>query len=382
MGTKSKRQFNPCAASKAQRLPAKIWELLRRNEPFRTEVKRLSSLDQRARKEASKYCAIASQYNQAIANKDAKLAKYQQRYERVKHRPARSKAFALIESHQQMHPLAAVALQWLVPEPLFFANRKRDGHAEEGSGCFPDPNNPSWTWWRNDTPQGAVGHYRVRGPEIAGHFEEWQNWHLGQSLFQCETSWNRLPKSFKAEFIRVWRENYDSMDAVEFEYLHPPRTTAKLTRADAARYLNFWDIISRHRLFAISPAILTTKDVGDVFGRLQNQIKKSLPESREHIFGTESAWRHYIAIRESGLSLQAYIIAGNPTMDSSEIRDKARNHRRNVQFGVKAIEDLIDLVYPTFQFKKAALVHSAPPRDKIKRRKPRIASVLAPKPAT
>jgi hypothetical protein len=372
MGKELEQLFNPCRAPKAQRLPAKIWELLRRNESFRLEVKKLHALDKRAKQETVNYGGIARQYNKAIAEKDtALIAEWQARYDAVKDRPIRRKSPRVIDAHQKMHPLVALALTWLVPEPLFAACRQRNGQIEEGTGLSPDLNHPSWKWWKSNEPQGAIGHDIVRGPEIGRNFEEWQNWRPGLTLFDCATFWNRLPKSFKSEFVRVWRRCYDSQDAYEFKYLPPPRNTDNLTRDDFARYLDFWETVTHRRLFAVSLAILTTKDVGEVFARLQNRIKRRLPESRDYLFGTEAAWRHYLAITERKLSLARYIIGpGYKSKDSTEINEAVRNRRRNVQFGVKAIEKMISLVYPTFELKKIVVVHSAPRRDKMKRRKP------------
>jgi hypothetical protein len=372
VGEKSGHLFNPCQVPKSQRLPAKIWELLRRNVSFRCEVKKLHALDKRAKQETVEYGEIARQYNMATAEKDtALIAEWQSRFDAVKDRPIRRKACRVIETHKKMHPLAALALTWLVPEPLFAACRRREGQIEEGTGFSPDLNHPSWKWWKSNQPQGATSHDFVRGPELSGNFEEWLNWRPGLALFDCATPWNRLPKTFKSEFTRVWHEQYDRKDAFEFQYIHRPRKAESMTRADFARYLEFLDTITRHRLFAISPGILTTKDVSTAFERLQNRINKGLPESREHIFGSEAAWRHYLAIIEAKLSLREHI--GGPDYkekNSAEITNLVTNQRRNVLFGIRAIEKLMALVYPTFEFKTAVLVHSAPPRDKKKRRKP------------
>ncbi len=276
----------------------------------------------------------------------------------------------VIQRDEKTHPLAALALTWLVPEPLFVACRKHKGQIQDGTGLSPDLNHPSWKWWKSNAPQGAIGHYIMRGPEIGGKFQEWQKWLLGQALFDCNTPWNRLPISFKSQFVHVWQQNYDMKDAYEFKYLHALRETDILSRDDFARYLDFWETVSRRRIFAISPAILTSKDVGDVFARLQNRIKRKLPENREHLFGSEAAWSHYLAIQERKLKLAEHILGSHyKVKNSAEITEKVRNQRRNVQSGVRAIKKLIALIYPRFEFQKAVLVRSAPRRDKMKRRK-------------
>ena len=334
----------------------------------------LWKLDAQARDETTKHSEIAKKYNQAVADRDhAKLTEYRPQYDLLNNRPARKRTFSYIEKHQKSNPLAALALQWLVPEPLFASDRVRAGQREDGTGLSPDFNHSSWIWWKSDRPQGAIGHYNVRGPEIGSHFEDWQNWRPGRNLFDCATPWNRLPRSFKSVFMRVWRQNFDLKDAYEFKYIHPPRKTDSLSRADFERYLEFLETVMHHRLFAISPAILTTKDVGEVFARLQNRIKRNLPENRDHFFGTETAWNHYFAIKEGKLSLLKHIVGhDHRTKSSTENTAKVRNNRRNVQFGVKAVEEMIALIYPEFELNKILLIHSAPPRDNAKRRKPQM----------
>src|SRR5688572_30716903 len=85
--------FNPCTLDENDQIPAKIWELLRRNPQFRAIVRRLNLLDA---KERSNYEGTG-QY----------------------HGPAWIKSFRLVERIESQHPFAGVALQWLVPEPLF-----------------------------------------------------------------------------------------------------------------------------------------------------------------------------------------------------------------------------------------------------------------------
>jgi hypothetical protein len=70
---------NPCSLDENEQIPAKIWELLRRNAAFRDTVQRLRELD-----------AQESEYRT---------------------KPG------------QNHSSAGVALQWLVPEPLFHVER-------------------------------------------------------------------------------------------------------------------------------------------------------------------------------------------------------------------------------------------------------------------
>jgi hypothetical protein len=373
MAAKSQHFFNPCDAPNAQRLPAKIWELLRRNDSFRRDVNRLRALDKRATKETKEYQEVARQYNQAVADQDnAQIAASWQRLDQIKHRPTRSETLRLIEKHQRTHPLAALALTWLVPEPEFFIRCKCRSRVQEGHGFSPDWSD--WSWRNVYVGSGrklAVkvgGESWTRGPGIfastlTNPFPDWQNWRPGQALFDYKTPWNRLPRSFRRQFVAAWRDNYDSPDAHEFNFLRQPRKTDRLSRADFANYLSFRQTVKRNRLFAVSPAVLTTKDVGSVFGKLVTKLKRRLPESREHLFGSEAAWGHYLALREIKLSLAEHLAGPDyKAKNSAEVTERVRNQRKNVQFGVKSVEKLIALVYPAFDLKKTVLVHSAPPR--------------------
>jgi len=408
----SPRQFfNPCSPRKNERIPAKIWELLRRNDSFRRDVNRLRALDKRASKETEEYQEVARQFNLAsdalaealrqkkpptpkekIATLKAHQAAAWQRLEPINSRPIRRQTFRLIENHRKTHPLAALALTWLVPEPEFFIRCKRRGRIQEGHGFSPDLRDSSWSWRNAYVGRGRKLAVKVGGeswtrgpgifaPRLINPFPDWQNWRLGGALFDCTTPWNRLPKSFRSWFVRNWRKHYDSKDGYEFNYVRPPRKTDILSPAAAAEYWGFLETVSCNRLFAISPSLLTTKDVGAVFERLQNRIKKGLPESREHLFGSETAWEHYLALKERKLSLAEHIVGTDyRTIDSISVTKSVRDQRRNVQFGVNAVEKMIALVYPVFELKKAVLVHSAPPRDKKKRRKPRAAAPVPKQP--
>ncbi|MFZ0828833.1 MAG: hypothetical protein WAO02_15560 [Verrucomicrobiia bacterium] len=409
----SPRQFfNPCSSHKNERIPAKIWELLRRNSSFRRNVNRLRALDKRGAKETEEYQEVARQFNLAtdalaealrqknsptlkekIATLKAQQAAAWQSLEPIKNRPIRRQTFRLIEKHRKTHPLAALALTWLVPEPEFFICCKRCGRIQEGHGISPDLRDSSWVWRNAYVGRGrklAVkvgGESRTRGPGIfaprlTNPFPDWQNWRPGGALFDCTTSWNRLPKSFRSWFVSEWQNHYDSKDGYEFNYVRPPRRNDILSRDTAAQYWGFLETVSRARLFAISPTLLTTKDVGAVFERLQNRVKKGLPEGREHLFGSEAAWGHYLALKERRLSLAEHIVGADyQKEDSTIVTEKVRNQRRNVQFGVKAVEKMTALVYPVFELKNAALTHSAPPRDKKKRRKPQATAPVSKQPA-
>lgn len=84
---------NPCSLDGNDRIPAKIWELLRRNDRFKKAVARLEELDNRPRLE-----------NDNV------------------NRSSRAVGLAMVHRLGEIHAFAAEAIQWLVPEPLFEIN--------------------------------------------------------------------------------------------------------------------------------------------------------------------------------------------------------------------------------------------------------------------
>ena len=97
MAHTSQPAYNPCSLAEQEQTPAKIWELLRRNEAFRADVQRLVKLDSTER------------------NHHARNGQY--------HGSAWHKSRRLVERVRKRHPFAGIALQWLVPEPLFLVHR-------------------------------------------------------------------------------------------------------------------------------------------------------------------------------------------------------------------------------------------------------------------
>lgn len=81
---------NPCSLADNEQTPAKIWEMLRRNDRFRKAVARLEVLDKRPRTEDDS----------------------------PQRRP-REIGLAMVDRLGEIHGFAGAAIQWLVPEPLF-----------------------------------------------------------------------------------------------------------------------------------------------------------------------------------------------------------------------------------------------------------------------
>lgn len=97
-------------------MPAKIWELLRRNYTFKKAVTRLIVLDGRVKqltKEVAEFRNRGVKPSQSSTDSEMLSAKCRERSE------AKFLASRIPDNVCKRHPFAAAALQWLVPEPWF-----------------------------------------------------------------------------------------------------------------------------------------------------------------------------------------------------------------------------------------------------------------------
>ena len=170
MSAQNCQPFNPCTLVEDEQIPAKIWELLRRNERFRASVEQLRKLDN---KERATYAASG---------------KY--------HGPAWKKSCALIRKIEPVHSFAHVAFMWLVPEPLLTIVRltvARNGRSIRKQLCALRPHHldaPEKTWpWRSE--ESHLGWPTVRGPRDKSphkqQAEVLRPSHLSQRMARLET---------------------------------------------------------------------------------------------------------------------------------------------------------------------------------------------------
>lgn len=224
--------------SENEQTPAKIWELLRHNQEFRSVVEKLRRLD-------------------AQAQNDRKMTG-------TYHGTAWEESCSLITKINDRHPFAGVALQWLVPEPLFYCSvaawprgKKWKNKAvvatrnlREGHGTTPNIRHKNWVWTKTDKPS-VGGQPMTRGPRVhltksrfkalrskVNPFQEWKNYAWP---FTVEHSWRDAPAQFRREILFIWRRNFDyrSVNPItnnrsdttmphetkvvqEWELLHPP----------------------------------------------------------------------------------------------------------------------------------------------------------------
>lgn len=377
-----------------EQIPAKIWELLRRNSEFKQAVERLRSLDLKA-------------------------------HETKRSGSEWKESSRLIADLENPNPLAALALQWLVPEPEFFATREHDGLIEDGTGHSPGFNHASWIWVKRNVKQGAIGPSQRRGPEIASHyFEDWKNWQEGEALFNFETAWPNLPKSFQSAFRNTWENKYDCADAKEIAFADAwksfrgllSRTQKQLDAAnkslcakpepaieigndlsfrevpqfpppgmndeESEQFFALTESTGNYRIFAVPMTLLTKLDADKCLEHLRALLSDNLLERRSHFFGTKAAWRDFIAVESRApgetedSAIRRHILQVHENKDLRDARKevesaetpeklvKAKQELRNVETNVlqshssdvrdnlDCIQKLSALIFPEFSLVK------------------------------
>jgi hypothetical protein len=315
----SARLFNPCSLEENEQIPAKIWELLRRNTQFRTVAQRLISLD----------------------------AKEKDNHERTGnyHGAAWQRSWHLLKRIERQHQFASVALQWLVPEPLFHCKvatwprgkkwKKRGVFATRyiriGHGVTPDVTDPSWVW-RNPERLGANAHPMRRGPEI--HLTKskfkllrdsvnpiWE-WSRYSWPFTVDHSWAESPAEFRRQFEFIWRRDFDCRpfnpitqdrsdcaSPHEITFFHDWnlsnfQQSGKLTQKDLYQLCRFYNLAGGYRVFAIPETILTKASADEMGQWLAETLKKgsrlygNLLDSKllneGEMFGTTTEWTDWL----------------------------------------------------------------------------------------
>ncbi len=384
--------LNPCSLDENEQIPAKIWELLRRNTEFKQAVERLRNLDRKARE----------------TNRSDSEWK---------------ESCDIIADLKNSNPLAALALQWLVPEPRFFASRESDGQTEDGTGHSPDFKHDSWIWIKRNAPQGAIGHHNMRGPEVAAENPDWKNWQLGEALFNCETPWLHLPNSYQGVFWDIWQKKYACSETQEVAFadawtsvraalsrtqkqldeanqslcVEPgpatkignglsvrqiPQFQPRLTETECGHLLMLTELAAKSRIFAVPTTLLTKSDAVKSLRRLGALLTGSLPERRSHFFGTKAAWRDFVAVESRVLgetedsAIRHYVLKQHESPALRDARQKVesadtpekldiakqelqtaetnvlQSHSSDVRDNLDYIRKLSALIYPDFSLVK------------------------------
>ena len=395
---------NPCSLDENEQIPAKIWELLRRNDAFLADVQRLSKLDAKERNDCEK------------------TGKY--------HGAAWQKSWRLVEHVEARHPFAGVALQWLVPEPLFHCDiatwpRGKKWRARPvfitrflrvGEGTTPNINDKTWVW-RNPDKLDVGGHPIRRGPEVYWtksrfkRLRSWVNpvleWRRYPWPFTVEHSWLDAPAEFRRRFQFIWRRQFDcrptnpltkdrrdSPAPHETNFFHGwnlmrlvirahgqirqanewllkapfpslptrigsltkiPQAELRLTDVESARLFMFDKLVQDYRVFAIPKTILT-KASADAMGEwLADELKKGSDLygnllkgkllNEGELLGTSSEWADWLAY--------------NAKQTSGAAKD-THFYRR-----CRYMKSLVFLIYPAFDIARLL----APPKHRARGKK-------------
>ena len=343
--------------SENEQTPAKIWELLRHNQEFRSVVETLRRLDAQAQNDRE----MTGTY----------------------HGTAWEESCTLITEINDRHPFAGVALQWLVPEPLFYCSvaawprgKKWKNKSvvatrnlREGHGTTPNVRHKNWVWTKTDRPS-VGGQPMTRGPRVhltksrfkalrskVNPFQEWKNYAW---TFTLEHSWQDAPPQFRREMLFIWRRAFDyrSVNPItkdrsdttmphetkvvqEWELLQP-MTESNLTLDNVRRHLRFGSLVKGYRIFAIPKTILTKATADEMGNWLAAELKKGneffgdllkdklLNESE--LFGTTTEWADWHS-HQAGQKIG---------------KAKDTHFYRRARY----INSLVDLVYPQFEISK------------------------------
>lgn len=387
---------NPCLLDENEQIPAKIWELLRRNENFRADVARLTKLDAKER------------------NNWKKTGKY--------HGPAWQKSWRLVERIEAQHPFAGVALQWLVPEPLFHCSivtrsRGKKWTEQAGEGMTPDINDEKHWSWRDPSQLDVGGHPMRRGPEVYWtkskfkRFRSWVNpimeWRRYSWPFTVEHSWTDAPPEFRRRFQFIWRRHFDSRPTNpitkdrrdspaphETNFFHGwnlmqlvsrahgqirqanewllkapfpslptkigsltkvPQAELRLTDLESARLFTFDELVQDYRVFATPKTILTKASADAMCDWLADELKKGSDLygnllkgkllNEGELLGTASEWADWLAYKAKQISGTA----------------KDTHFYRRCRY----MKSLVSLIYPVFDIARLL----APPKHRARGKK-------------
>lgn len=380
MNFQSSSLFNPCSLDEDEQIPAKIWEFLRRNEEFREEVRRLIRFDARAKQSLKRIRKLLAQgVDQTFKTPEAA----ELRRECEKRNRMTFYGIRMLDKIGKRNPFAKVALQWLVPEPLFHCSvaalplgkkwRKRAAfpvrHLRVGVGTTPNVQGKDWVWTNPNRPD-IRGHSIVRGPEIhwtksrVKCLRSWVNpikeWREYTWPFTVDHQWLAAPMGFRREFQFIWRNGFDcrpnnpltkdrrdAPSPFETQFFHDWniaefRVRGQVSKDDLRQMNRFDDIARKYRVFAVPKTVLTKGSAESMGKWLSDELKKGsnlygdlLKErllNEAELLGTASEWNDWLN-REAG--------------KLKGVRQETYFYRR-----CKYLDSLVGLIYPSFPIDK------------------------------
>jgi len=365
---------NPCSLDENEQNPAKIWELLRRNDRFKKAVARLEELDKRPRLE-----------NDSL------------------NRNPRAVGLAMVHRLGEIHAFAAEAIQWLVPEPLFEinhvaipANLDLTGKdvvplefVKIQEGITPDPNDKDH--WRTFEAHGDQDAQSVancngrpwrRGPHIhlqtsddprfcskVDPLQEWRDYFAEGRKFTLGTPWRDSPPQFKRQFCFLWRyldsrtknpitgTRIDAPCEHETDFFAGWSLLSCLSKnsrqeEDLARAIKFDDLAKHYRVFAFPKSIRSRMEARRMANWLVERLCRppdggELPAHESDIYGTPIQWDVFLfagkCVEDS--LMNAYRLA-KPQIVPIERLEKWRKERLNYVEHFRAIEHHVARIFP------------------------------------
>lgn len=358
---------NPCRSDlpEDERIPAKIWELLRRNELFRRAVERLQELDR-------------------TPNDSNGIAW--------------ARAYRLLQFTQNRRPFAGCALEWLVPQPLFIVRKvvalpdpsNPSGNAVsvetilEGEGTTPNPEDRDhWRWEEVVPGQPRVSASLMRrGPRIEWQtsiipslqdrfdpLKGWRDYQARFGTFTLEHSWKNAPPQFRRTFCWLWRrqdsratdpvtgKRRDAANPHETSFFDKWSLTSALTQnphghESLVRGLMFNDLASRYRVFAIPKTVRSRTEAAKMGRWLAQQLcalpdGAKLPLREPDVFGTALEWDVFQFARTCDeASLRDAYRRAQPKLADVARERKWRKEFHNYIGHFRSLEGQILSIYP------------------------------------
>jgi hypothetical protein len=386
MKTAGPEILNPCTLGEHELIPAKVWELLRRNDSFRSAASRLERLH-------DEVLRIRSENGEFLNE-------------------AWHDAHRFLERVKVKHPFGGIALEWLVPEPLFQVRvvtvpkgqawRKGFFTPRElrlGEGTTPEPNDKDvWRWFQDSREANRTGRRWRRGPLITwttskhkglrDHVNPLEEWKRFKWPFTVDHDWTKAPIGFKREVQFQWRRNFDcraknpitnSRDDSRFPHevsRLPFWTDADVLRAkqvqglstpELTKIIATGELLRDYRVFAIPKTILTKRTAADMGEWLSDELRKGNDTygsllvdgllNEAELLGTTDEWADFLRYRSNigngvvpaqarrQMLLSRYTKPG----DSQQVQlEKTQQNQSHCYRRLAHMNRLVDTIYPMF----------------------------------
>ena len=346
--------FNPAfITSDNERPPAQIWELLRRNNAFKTVAQQLSRLHD-----------CLSGRSASPGDRDSALNEGKQ----------------LVDNARDKHPFASVALQWLSPDPTFtWTKTVKLGNGKTqiktGHGLRPSPRHKSWSWTNDDEIPGEPNLYTTWGPHITKFtgdkidpLKEWIDDEKRGWTFDSDTEWPRSPAGFRRELIHLHRQYDFRVTDRRSDVPHPHETKffqdwnlfdlfhlgSEASEQALAKSVEFQKLKNEYRIFAVPRHIQTKTAVNKATAEINRLLKECLPKKCVEQLGNPTEWQDYLDVERIQIdnetpstkkAIHRLIKARSKSETTMELREARRMTEKGITINFNAIKALITGIY-------------------------------------